>query len=67
MIETISTLVADLFPDSFSTEHFLHFFSGLDLAAVGLISCKKWRPASGKLYDGADGYDQLIMLLNILI
>ena len=43
--------------------HILHFFCGLDLAAVGGINCKKWHPTSGKLYDGADGCDQQIMLL----
>ena len=64
MIETISTLLADLFWLPFR-QHILHIFCGLDLAAVGGINGKKLCPTSGKLYDGADGCDRLIMLLII--
>ena len=76
LCNTLQNMVLDIDPDDRNnssigsgtlSELLFHstFFCGLDLAAVGGINCKKWRPTSGKLYDGADGCDRLIMLLII--
>ena len=64
MIETISALLTDLFLAAYSTAHSTY------LLWIRFSSCRwnQWQklcPTSGKLYDGADGCDRLIMLLII--